>query len=74
MDTLCACTFTGYQRPYLTVYAESVAFVYHVESGEWLQTLPLKHTKPLCKDGALGLVSHLDTHSLVYLRDMTEGE
>ncbi|ELU12542.1 hypothetical protein CAPTEDRAFT_156898 [Capitella teleta] len=64
----------SYQRPYLTIYSEGVAFVYHVESGEWLQTLSLKNTRPLCSNGSLGLVQALDSPSLIYLRDITDDE
>ena len=37
--------FAGYSVPYLTVYAENVAFVYDVMTGEWVQTLPLKRVR-----------------------------
>ena len=34
--------FSAYYAPYLTVYSENVAFVYDVNSAEWLQTMSLK--------------------------------
>jgi serine/threonine-protein kinase MRCK len=59
-----------YSSPYLTIWAENVAFVYDVTTSEWLQTIPLKRVKPLCKDGALGLTSISDIQRLVYFRNI----
>ena len=37
--------FSAYKAPHLTIHTENVSFVYNVNSGEWLQTLPLKKVR-----------------------------
>ncbi|KAK2191931.1 hypothetical protein NP493_42g06006 [Ridgeia piscesae] len=64
----------SYSAPYLTVYAENVAFVYNAMTGEWLQTLPLKRVKPLCRDGALGLTTVSDQPALIYLLNIKQDQ
>ncbi|KAK7103526.1 hypothetical protein V1264_018406 [Littorina saxatilis] len=60
----------SYSYPYLVCYAENSTFVFNVVTAEWLQTLCLKKTKPLCKDGSLCLLSSFDTHHIVYLKNL----
>ena len=63
--------YVTHSAPYVTIFSESVAFVYNMESGEWLQTIPVKRLKPLTKDGKLGLSQVSEAHRLVYLRNLT---
>jgi len=51
--------FAGYSAPYLTVYAENVAFVYNAMTGEWLQTLPLKRVCSRDKSTCLVIFSRV---------------
>ncbi|CAI9734870.1 serine serine/threonine-protein kinase MRCK alpha-like isoform X1 [Octopus vulgaris] len=63
-------------HPYLLCYAENSIFVYDVRNTSWTQTICLRKTKPLCKDGSLNLFSNLDSQHIVYLRntDLSEDQ
>ena len=68
-----------YNSPYLTVWCENVAFIYDVNSAEWLQTLPLRRltdspVKQLCKNGSLTLTCVSDVIRLVYFRNIYDGQ
>ena len=65
---------SAYMSPYLTIWAENVAFVYDTTTAEWLQTIPLKRVKPLCRDGSIGLSYVSDIPRLVYFRNIYHGE
>ncbi|KAL8615672.1 hypothetical protein ACOMHN_034822 [Nucella lapillus] len=60
----------SYSCPHLICYAENSIFVFNVVTAEWLQTVCLKRTKPLCKDGSLCLLSSFDTQHVIYLKDL----
>ena len=67
-------SFAAYMSPYLTIWAENVAFVYDTTTAEWLQTIPLKRVKPLCRDGSIGLSYVSDIPRLVYFRNVYHGK
>ncbi|XP_076464041.1 serine/threonine-protein kinase MRCK alpha-like isoform X3 [Babylonia areolata] len=64
----------SYSCPYLVCYAENSTFVFNVVTAEWLQTMCLKRTKPLCKDGSLCLLSSFDTQHIIYLKNLRSDE
>ncbi|XP_035826923.1 serine/threonine-protein kinase MRCK alpha isoform X4 [Aplysia californica] len=64
----------SFSSPYLACYSENSIFVFDVTTAEWVQTLCLKKTKPLNKDGSLSLLNTLDSQHIVYLKDMNAEE
>ncbi|KAL8613630.1 hypothetical protein ACOMHN_022049 [Nucella lapillus] len=64
----------SYSSPYLVCYAENSTFVFNVQTAEWLQTMCLKKTKPLCRDGSLCLLSAFDTQHIIFLRNLNAEE
>ncbi|KAK7481172.1 hypothetical protein BaRGS_00027605 [Batillaria attramentaria] len=64
----------SYSTPYLICYAENSVFVFNVVTAEWLQTLCLKKTKPLCKDGSLCLLNSFDSQHIVFLKNLSTEE
>ncbi|KAK3713298.1 hypothetical protein RRG08_043878 [Elysia crispata] len=63
-----------YAAPYLACYSENSIFIYDVYNCEWVQTICLKKTKPLNKDGSLSLLNNLDAQHVVYLKDINAEE
>ncbi|CAC5362230.1 CDC42BP [Mytilus coruscus] len=60
----------AYYEPYLLCYSENAVFVYNIKTVEWIQTLNLKKTKPLCKDGSMNLFTNLDSQHIVYFKNI----
>ncbi|XP_061167122.1 serine/threonine-protein kinase MRCK alpha-like isoform X2 [Saccostrea echinata] len=60
----------AYKEPYLTCYTENTVYMFEVNQGEWVQTLCLKKTKPLSRDGSLNLYTNLDMQYIVYFKDL----
>ncbi|XP_052697457.1 serine/threonine-protein kinase MRCK alpha-like isoform X3 [Crassostrea angulata] len=60
----------AYKEPYLTCYAENTVYMFDVQQAEWVQTLCLKKTKPLSRDGSLNLYTNLDMQQIVYFKDL----
>lgn len=56
--------------PYLLCYTENSIFVYDIRTAAWIQTICLRKTKPLCKDGSLNLFNNVDSQHIVYLRNL----
>ncbi|XP_070576625.1 serine/threonine-protein kinase MRCK alpha-like isoform X2 [Ptychodera flava] len=44
-----------YVKPYLTVYSETAVDVIDVNTMEWLQTIPIKQTRPLSTEGSMNV-------------------
>ena len=66
-------SYFAYMEPYLLCYSENAIFVFNVKTVEWIQTLNLKKTKPLCKDGSMNLsnlVANIDSQNIVYLKNI----
>ena len=57
-----------YNSPYLLAYCETSVDVYDPNSGVWLQTLPLKRTQSISKDGTILVSYQSDPPKLVYLQ------
>ncbi|KAJ8309235.1 hypothetical protein KUTeg_014109 [Tegillarca granosa] len=64
----------SYNNPYLTVYTENAIFVYDAHTAEWVQTLCLKKTKPLCRDGTMNIINTVDSQHLVYFKNIHQGK
>ncbi|XP_019630760.1 PREDICTED: serine/threonine-protein kinase MRCK alpha-like isoform X4 [Branchiostoma belcheri] len=58
-----------YNAPYLLSFSENQVDVFDVNKVEWVQTMPLKKTKPLNQDGSIALYLGGDPPRLIYLRD-----
>ncbi|XP_052270982.1 serine/threonine-protein kinase MRCK alpha-like isoform X3 [Dreissena polymorpha] len=67
-------TAISYCNPYLICYTENSVFVYDVYKAEWVQTLCLKKTKPLNRDGSLNLINNLDVLQLIHFKNLTKEE
>ncbi|XP_035208817.1 serine/threonine-protein kinase MRCK alpha-like isoform X2 [Stegodyphus dumicola] len=55
---------------YLNVYSETHVDVFDAASGEWLQTLNVKKTKPLCRNGVLCFSLATDLPHIIYLHNV----
>ncbi|XP_078593884.1 serine/threonine-protein kinase MRCK alpha-like isoform X17 [Branchiostoma floridae x Branchiostoma japonicum] len=58
-----------YNTPYLLSFSENQVDVFDVNKVEWVQTMPLKKTRPLNQDGSMALYLGGDPPRLIYLRD-----
>ncbi|KAI8477684.1 Serine/threonine-protein kinase MRCK alpha, partial [Branchiostoma belcheri] len=54
---------------HLCNFSENQVDVFDVNKVEWVQTMPLKKTKPLNQDGSIALYLGGDPPRLIYLRD-----
>ncbi|XP_048738047.2 serine/threonine-protein kinase MRCK alpha-like isoform X4 [Ostrea edulis] len=64
----------AYKEPYLSCYAENTVYMFDVNLAEWVQTLCLKKTKPLSRDGSLNLYNNLDMQYIVYFKALQAEE
>lgn len=64
----------SYYDSYLSVYTESHVDVFEVTSGDWVQTINLKKTKPLCRDGQLCFSLATEAPHVVYLHPVHRRE
>jgi len=62
----------SYNAPYLILTSDVSVDVFHVKTCEWLQSIPLKKSRPLCRDGSLSLSTSGDSASLWFLRNDTQ--
>ncbi|GIY12581.1 hypothetical protein CDAR_213713 [Caerostris darwini] len=60
----------SYTDGYLNVYSDTHVDVFDVSSGEWLQTLTIKKTKPLCRNGNLCFSLATDLPHVIYLHNV----
>ncbi|XP_052766310.1 serine/threonine-protein kinase MRCK alpha-like isoform X3 [Mya arenaria] len=67
-------TSISYTAPYLICYSENSVFVYDVNSADWIQTLCIKKTKPLNRDGSLNLINNFDALHLIYFKNSSKEE
>ena len=58
-----------YHPPFILAFCETSIDVYDPNSGEWLQTLPLKRTQSISKDGTILVSYQSDPPKLVYLQN-----
>ena len=58
-----------YHPPYILAYCETSIDVYDPKSGEWLQTLPLKRTQCISKDGTVLVSYQAEPPKLVYMQN-----
>ncbi|XP_054720162.1 serine/threonine-protein kinase MRCK alpha-like [Uloborus diversus] len=59
---------------YLCVYSESHIDIFEVSTGDWVQTVNLKKTKPLSSSGMLCLTLATELPHLVYLHNIQHRE
>ncbi|KAF2356106.1 Protein kinase C-terminal [Trinorchestia longiramus] len=59
---------------HLLVYSETHIDVFDVVSGDWIQTLNLRRSKPLMRSGLLNLVMMSDLPHVAYLRNLQQDE
>ncbi|BFZ07324.1 hypothetical protein BsWGS_10363 [Bradybaena similaris] len=64
----------SYASPYLACYSDNSVYVFDVNTSEWLQTLCLKKTRPLNKDGSLNFINNIDSQHIVYFKDIKKEE
>ncbi|GFO48655.1 serine/threonine-protein kinase mrck alpha [Plakobranchus ocellatus] len=64
----------SFSSPYLACYSENSIFIFDVYACEWVQTICLKKTKPLNKDGSLSLLNTIDAQHIVYMKDINAEE
>ncbi|XP_033101153.1 serine/threonine-protein kinase MRCK alpha-like isoform X2 [Anneissia japonica] len=64
-------TAVCYAEPYLIVYSETSVDVFDIQEMQWIQTIPIKGTRVLSRDGRLNLSFVTDLHQprLVYLKN-----
>jgi len=67
-------TFVGFSDGNLLVYSETHIDVFDSATGEWLQTLNLKKSRPLCRTGELGVGFVADFPHVVYLSNLGKGK
>lgn len=56
------------------MYSDIHIDVFDVLSGDWVQTINLKRTKPLMHTGILNMVMISDLPHVAYLRNLHKGE
>ena len=64
----------AYTSPHLLVYTLAHVDVFNVHSGEWVQTLCLRHASPLTPDGLITMTSLNEQPLMVLLADVTADE
>ncbi|XP_076060516.1 serine/threonine-protein kinase gek isoform X4 [Oratosquilla oratoria] len=67
-------TAIGICDGHLLVYSETHIDVFEVISGDWIQTINLKRTKPLMRNGTLNMVMISDLPHVAYLRNLMKEE
>lgn len=66
--------FSGVCDGLLLVYSDIHIDVFEVLSGDWVQTINLKRTKPLMRSGILNMVMISDLPHVAYLRNLHKGD
>uniref|UniRef100_A0A183IB82 non-specific serine/threonine protein kinase n=1 Tax=Soboliphyme baturini TaxID=241478 RepID=A0A183IB82_9BILA len=66
-------TAFAYSIPYLVVYSENHVDVYNTNTAEWVQTLNIRHAKPIIKSGAITMCIVSDIAYIVVLSDVLSG-
>ncbi|XP_065311097.1 serine/threonine-protein kinase Genghis Khan isoform X1 [Dermacentor albipictus] len=64
----------SYFDSYLCVYMESHVDVFEVTSGDWVQTMNLKKTKPLCRDGQVCFTLVTEAPHVIYMHPIHRRE
>ena len=67
-------TVSGVCDGHILVYSETHIDVFEVASGEWIQTLNLRRSKPLTRSGVLNMVMMSDLPHVAYLKNIQQGE
>ncbi|KAG8182959.1 hypothetical protein JTE90_003336 [Oedothorax gibbosus] len=60
----------SYTDGYLSVYSDTHVDVFEASTGEWLQTLTVKKTRPLCRSGLLCFSLATDLPHILYLHNV----
>ncbi|KAG5682947.1 hypothetical protein PVAND_012264 [Polypedilum vanderplanki] len=67
-------TFITHENEFLLVYSEMHLDIFNIETTEWVQSIGLKKSKPLCNDGSLTMMMMNDSPYIVYLANMINRE
>jgi serine/threonine-protein kinase MRCK len=67
-------TFITNENDFLLVYSETHLDVFSIESGDWVQSISLKKSRPLCNDGSLSLMMMNESPYVVYLANIMTRE
>lgn len=67
-------TFIAHENEFLLVFSETHLDVFNIESGEWVQSIGLKKTRPLSNDGTLGLTMMNESPYVVYLSNIMQSK
>ncbi|XP_078000792.1 serine/threonine-protein kinase MRCK alpha-like isoform X2 [Glandiceps talaboti] len=66
-----------YVKPYLTVYSETAVDIFDVHKMEWLQTIPIRQTRPLSTEGSMNVSQVTEGHMprLIFFKNiLTAGD
>ncbi len=67
-------TFITHENEFLLVFSETHLDVFNIETSEWVQSIGLKKTRPLCNDGTLSLTMMNESPYVVYLSNLMQSE
>ncbi|XP_069117855.1 serine/threonine-protein kinase MRCK alpha-like isoform X2 [Argopecten irradians] len=67
-------TAVAFSDPYLMCYSENAIFVFDVHTAEWIQTMCLKKTKPLNRDGSLNMMNMMDSQHIIHFKNVHQEE
>lgn len=62
--------FITHENEFLLVYSETHLDMFSIDTGEWMQSIGLKKSRPLCNDGSLSLMMLNESPYVVYLSNM----
>ena len=64
----------AYCDDHLLVYSETHLDIFNTQSGDWIQSVGLKKSRPLSNNGDLSLIFMNDSPIVVYLANMQTSE
>ena len=64
----------AYCDGHLLVYSETHLDIFNTQSGDWIQSVGLKKSRPLSNNGDLSLIFMNDSPIVVYLANMQTSE
>lgn len=63
-------TFITHENEFLLVYSDTHLDIFNIDSGDWVQSIGLKKSRPLCNDGSLTLMMLNDSPYVVFLSNI----
>ena len=64
----------AYMSPYLLAYTERGIDIFKAATGAWVQSVPIRHSRPLSRDGTLSIITTLDEQSIFYMKSDKKDE